>query len=71
MLRRREGSEGVAFRAPMHPVFPVLFVVGELGVVIGSYLDADTRKAAYIGAAWIAAAAVLYFVRFRRATAAA
>jgi APA family basic amino acid/polyamine antiporter len=66
VLRRREGRAGVAFLAPLHPVFPVLFVVGELGVLIGSYLDAGTRNAAYIGAAWIAAAAVLYLVRFRR-----
>lgn len=46
-------------------VLPV-FVVGEVGVVIGAYLDPETRRAAYIGAAWLALAIVLYLALFRR-----
>jgi hypothetical protein len=47
---------------------PILFVLGETGAVLGAYRDPATRAAAYIGLAWIAAAAVLYLVRFRRPT---
>ena len=37
----------------------MLFVIGEMGVVIGAYLDPTVRKAALIGVAWIAGAAIV------------
>lgn len=43
-----------------------LFILGELALLTGSTLDPGTYKAAYYGAAWIAAAAVLYFVAFHQ-----
>ncbi len=52
-------------RVPGYPVVPALFVIGELGAVVGAYLSPDVRSATYIGAAWIAAGAVLYVLRFR------
>lgn len=55
-----------ALRTIGYPLVPALFVVGELGVVIGAYLDPTVRAAAYLGVAWIIAAAVLYLVCFRR-----
>ncbi|MCC6677653.1 MAG: APC family permease [Phycisphaerales bacterium] len=65
-LRRVGGvPEDGAFRAPGFPVVPALFVIGEAGVVIGAYLAEDTRHAAVLGVAWIAAAVVLYLVFFR------
>jgi APA family basic amino acid/polyamine antiporter len=54
------------FRVPLYPWVPAFFVLGEIGVVAGSYLDPATRNAAYIGAIWIVAGALLYFVGFRR-----
>jgi hypothetical protein len=36
-------------------------------VVIGAWLDPDVRGAAVIGAVWMAAALLLYLVRFRTA----
>src|SRR6185437_7311513 len=69
-LRRKRPDAERPVRVPGYPVVPALFVLGELGVVAGSYLSPDMRKATYIGAAWIAAAAVLYFVRFREKQAA-
>ncbi len=66
VLRRRGGAaSGDGFRVPAYPAVPLLFVVGELGVVAGAYLDPAVRGAAYIGLAWIAAAALLYALRFR------
>lgn len=41
-----------------------VFVLGELGVLVGAFLAADMRAAAISGAAWIAAAAVVYAAWF-------
>ena len=65
MVLRRKGLGGGSFRAPGYPVIPLLFVLGELGVVAGAYLDPAVRGAAIIGLAWIAGAALLYALRFR------
>jgi len=44
-----------------------LFILGEIGLVIGAHADAASRQAAWIGFGWMAAAAVLYLTVFRRA----
>ena len=49
----------------MHGQILLVFVLGEVGVVAGSYLDPEVRGAVWIGLAWILAGAVLYGVRFR------
>lgn len=49
-----------------YPFVPMLFVVGELGIVAGSLLDGNNRVAAMFGLAWIAIAAGLYGAFFRR-----
>lgn len=74
-LRRASGTEPgtrdvsspsrPGFRVPGYPVVPIVFIVGQLGVVAGAYLDPAVRGAAVIGMAWIAAAGVLYALRFR------
>lgn len=65
--KRIGGSAGDGgFRAPGFPVVPALFVLGELGVVVGAYLARDTRQAAVLGLAWIAVAVVLYAGLFAR-----
>lgn len=53
------------FRAPFFPLFPLLFVFGEIGVVVGAYLDPRTLSAAVIGLVWIFAAWGIYWLRFR------
>ncbi len=58
-----------ADRSTITSVAAALFVLGELGVLVGAYLDEKTRAAAWIGLAWIGVAAVLYFARFSRASA--
>ncbi|MCA9288987.1 MAG: APC family permease, partial [Phycisphaerales bacterium] len=73
---RSSGTGGVAagaaaerstkgFRVPLFPLVPALFVLGEVGVLVGSYLDPATLRAAIIGLGWIAVAAVTYAVWFR------
>lgn len=55
-----------AFRTPLYPWVPAFFVLGEIGVVVGSYLDPATRNAAYIGAIWLAVGAITYWLWFRK-----
>jgi len=68
--RTDEGHGGerspVRWRVPGHPIVPAFFVAGELGIVAGTFLNAD--RTALIGVAWIAAAAIVYGTRFRHAT---
>ena len=66
-LRRRRPDEPRPVRVPWYPVIPALYVIGELCVVAGAYVDPETRGAAHLGAAWIVLAALLYLARFRRA----
>ncbi len=68
VLRWKEGRLAVKepWPAPGYPVAPVLFVLGEIGVVIGAHLDPTVLKATVIGTAWIAVAAVVYVIWFRR-----
>jgi basic amino acid/polyamine antiporter, APA family len=55
--------------APLLPgakIAAALFVLGAAGVLIGAFLAADARHAAIGGLAWIAGAAVVYTIWFRR-----
>ncbi|MCC6429047.1 MAG: amino acid permease [Phycisphaerales bacterium] len=67
---KRRAGPGVevysGFKVPGYPVVPLVFVVGELALLTGSYLDPSIRKVAWVGMIWIAAAALLYVVKFRK-----
>ena len=65
VLRRTRPTAARPMRVPGYPVVPILFVLGELGIVIGAYANPDNRSAVVIGLAWIAAGAVLYLTCFR------
>jgi APA family basic amino acid/polyamine antiporter len=65
VLRRKQPGADRPVRVPGYPVVPLVFVLGQLGVEVGAYLDPAVRGAALIGVAWIVAGAVLYGVRFR------
>ena len=45
---------------PLYPLVPIAFVLGEIAIAIGAYLDPGTRKASYIGVLWLVAAALFY-----------
>ena len=67
VLRRKRPSAPRSFRVPLYPAVPLLFAAGETCVLVGAYLDSSTRRAAVIGAAWIGAALLAWwlFPRFR------
>ena len=46
---------------PLAKIAAAIFVLGELGVVSGAYLDKGTRDAAWIGLIWMGAAIVLFY----------
>jgi len=68
VLRPKRPDAVRPVRAPGYPLVPLIFVAGELAALVGAYLDPQVRSAAIVGACWIAAAALLYVVRFRRST---
>ncbi len=69
VLRRKRPDAPRPVRAPGYPIVPLLFVLFETGVLLGSFQVADTRTAAWFGVYWIAAAAICYLVFFRKAQA--
>lgn len=70
VLARKQPRADRPVRMPGWPFVPLIFGLAELGIVVGAWMDPKVRSAAAIGAAWIAAAVVLYLVRFRRRAAA-
>lgn len=66
VLARRVPHAARPVRMPGFPLVPLLFGLTEVAVVVGAWLDPEVRGAAAIGAIWIAAALVLYLVRFNK-----
>lgn len=62
---QRRGMQST-FRMPGYPVVPALFVIGELGALVGTYVEWESAKAALTGVFWILGAGVLYFACFRK-----
>jgi len=54
------------FRVPLYPLIPILFILGQIAGMIGTFVDEDVRAASYIGVAWILAGFLLYLIKFRR-----
>lgn len=68
IFRRREGGlerAGARFRIPLYPVVPLLFIVGEFGVLAGALVPENARTSALFGLGWIGVAAAVYAARFR------
>ncbi|KIG17009.1 Amino acid permease [Enhygromyxa salina] len=65
-LARRMPHADRPVRMPGFPLVPLLFGLSEIAVVVGAWLDPEVRGAAAIGAAWIAAALILYFAGFNK-----
>ncbi|MHC4991576.1 MAG: APC family permease [Planctomycetota bacterium] len=63
VLRRRRPDAERPVRIVL--VVPVLFVLGEIGILAGAYADPAMRAPALIGMAWILAAAACYLLFFR------
>jgi APA family basic amino acid/polyamine antiporter len=65
VLRRKRSDVARPMRVPGYPVVPLLFVIGELGAIVGGYLNPEARAWAYVGAAWVAGASIVYWLWFR------
>ncbi len=66
VLRRKAPHAPRPVRVPFYPWVPLLFVLGELGVVAGSFADAGTRIASLVGVGWILAAMGCWYAFFRK-----
>ena len=65
VLLERRPRDARPIRMPGFPFVPIAFVVAEMGVIVGAWMDPEVRGAALIGVGWIAVAAGLYVWRFR------
>ncbi len=66
VLRRKRPHADRPSRVPGYPVVPLLFVLGEIGILAGAFAIPEKRAVAVIGAGWIVAAAICYLLFFRR-----
>lgn len=65
VLRRRPPHAATDFGYG-YPAVPLIFVLGEVGIMFGAYAAPATRQAALIGVCWIVAAAIVFLIGFRR-----
>jgi L-asparagine transporter-like permease len=65
-LRQKFKDSPEAIRMPLYPLFPLLFALGELVVLVGAFMLPKYRDGALIGLGWILAAALFYFIFFRK-----
>jgi L-asparagine transporter-like permease len=65
VLRKQFKESPNAILMPFYPLFPLLFALGELVVLIGAFMLPQYRDGALIGVIWIAAATVFYWIFFR------
>ena len=65
VVRRKRPDADRPVRVPGYPFVPLAFVIGEVGVVAGSYVDPEVRSATLIGVLWLAVATGLYLAKFR------
>jgi hypothetical protein len=65
VLRRKSSGGDWPIRMPLFPLIPLAFALAETCVVVGAFAQKDATSA-FIGLAWIAAAAICFFVWFRR-----
>jgi APA family basic amino acid/polyamine antiporter len=64
ILRRTRRNADRPFRVPLAFIIAMIFVLGELGAVIGGYLDPAVRFSAIYAAAWLAIGFIVYFIWF-------
>lgn len=65
VLRARTCEEDWPIGVPMYPLVPLLFVLGEVGVLVGACMDPRYRDVAWVAAGWVGVGAVMYWARFR------
>lgn len=68
ILRLKRPGADRPVHVPVYPLVPVLFVLSEVGILIGAWLVSEQRIAAAVGAAWIIVAGVVFLLFFRKAS---
>jgi len=66
VLRYRQGTRERPVRVPGYPVVPLLFVLGEVGMLTGAFINQPDKRLFLLAAGWIVAAGILYFMVFHR-----
>ena len=66
VLRARRRDDAAPWPSFGYPIVPAIFVLGEVGIVLGSYASPDARKAAVFGLFWVVGAAITYYTFFRK-----
>ncbi len=66
ILRRKAAGRERPVRVPLYPWVPLLFVAGEVLVVIGALRDESTQQAVHLAVIWVIGGLVAYCALFRR-----
>lgn len=66
VLRLRRPDQPRPVRVPGYPVVPLLFVLGELAMLTGSFATQMHKYLFLLAAGWIAVASIMYLIWFRR-----
>lgn len=64
ILRRRRPASERPVQVPLYPLVPLLFVLGEVAMLTGSFLTQDNKRLFLLAAGWIVAAIVFYYCFF-------
>ena len=68
VLRRRRPDLPRPVRVPGYPFVPLVYVIGEIAVLIGTFSKWENVKVSLIGIGWLVAAAICYWVFFSKGT---
>jgi basic amino acid/polyamine antiporter, APA family len=66
VLRRSQTHISHGVRLPAATLAAIIFVLGEIGVLIGAYMERSLRIAAIVGVCWIIVAGLIYLIWLRR-----
>lgn len=65
VLRRKRPHADRPMRVPWYPIVPLLFVIGEIGAILGGYLNPNVQMTAMVSTGWIAFASAVYWIWFK------
>ena len=68
ILRLKRPGADRPVRVPVYPIVPLLFVLGQIAMLTGSFLTQDNKWVFLLALAWITAAGVFYMLFFRLST---
>ncbi|MCZ6836686.1 MAG: amino acid permease [Planctomycetota bacterium] len=66
ILRMKKNSPESPVRLPLFPLIPMLFVLGEIAMLTGSFLTQENKSLFLLALGWMLGAAIFYYVFFRK-----